>query len=131
VQAKVDLEATDAFVAKVQAAVDAALDACTTQRVLQPGGCPFGETIVNRVVTEPTWTIVDYPDVTLVPDGRVATWRMPLTAGTAHLVVDIQSIFDGSVTTYDRDVPFTVEYEVVVLPDGEPSVRPYVPAPPP
>ena len=35
---------------------------------------------------------------------------MPTASGTAHLVVDVQSLFDGSVSTFDEDVPFEVDY---------------------
>ena len=42
---------------------------CTTQPVLQPAGCPFGIEIDDRVVSEPVWTIVTNPVVTLTP-GR-------------------------------------------------------------
>lgn len=122
VEVAVDLEATEAFVAEVQRQVDESLTECTTQPVLLPSGCPFGETIVNRIVTEPIWSITAFPVVSLVPDGRVATWRVPLADATAHLVVDVQSLFDGSVSTFDQDVPFTVQYEVIVMQDGEPLI---------
>jgi hypothetical protein len=123
VDAAVDIQATDAFVEAVQQAVNASLDACTTQPVLLPAGCPFGETIINRIVSQPVWSIVSYPAVTLVPDGAVATWQVPSTGGAAHLVVDVQSLFDGSISTFDEDVPFAVQYLVTVLPDGSPSVQ--------
>ena len=122
VDAAVDLEATDAFVAEVQGQVDDYLTQCTTQPVLLPAGCPFGETIVNRIVTDPVWSMTTFPVITLVPDGRVATWRVPLADATAHLVVDVQSLFDGSITTFDQDVPFTVQYEVIVMEDGDPLI---------
>ncbi len=124
VEAAVDLQATDAFIAEVQQQVDDALAACTTQRVLLPAGCPFGETIINRIVTEPVWTMTTYPVVTLVPDGLPATWRVSSTTATAHLVVDVQSLFDGSISTFDADVPFTVEYQVIVLQNGDPLITP-------
>ena len=122
VEATVDLQATDAFIAEVQAQVDDSLDACATQRVLLPSGCPFGETIVNRIVSDPVWSMTAYPVVTLVPDGRIATWRVALADATAHLVVDVQSLFDGSISTFDEDVPFVVQYEVTVQPDGDPLI---------
>ncbi len=122
VDAAVDLQATEAFVAEVQSQVDEYLDACTTQPVLLPSGCPFGETVVNRIVSDPQWSMTAYPVVTLVPDGRIATWRVALADATAHLVVDVQSLFDGSISTFDQDVPFTVQYEVTVLPDGDPLI---------
>lgn len=122
VSAAVDIQATDAFVANVQGQIDDYLDACASQAVLLPAGCPFGETIVNRVVTQPTWSMTQYPVVTLVPDGRVATWRVEDAAATAHLLVDVQSLFDGSISFFDEDVPFTVAYEVTILPDGDPLI---------
>ena len=124
VEAEVDLQATDAFVAEVQQQIDDALAACTTQRVLLPAGCPFGETIINRIVTEPVWTMTTYPVVTLAPDGLAATWRVPPTPATAHLVVEVQSLFDGSISTFDADVPFTVQYQVIVQQNGEPLITP-------
>ena len=124
VDAEVDLQATDAFVAEVQQQIDDLLAQCTTQRVLQPAGCPFGETVINRIVTEPVWTITANPVVTLVPDGLVATWRVPVTNATAHLVVDVQSLFDGSISTFDADVPFTVQYQVIVQQNGKPLITP-------
>jgi hypothetical protein len=120
--AEVDLQATDAFVAEVQQQIDDYLAECTTQHVLQPAGCPFGETVVNRIVTEPVWTMTTYPVVTLAPDGLVATWRVPVTNATAHLVVDVQSLFDGSISTFDADVPFTVQYQVIVQQNGDPLI---------
>jgi hypothetical protein len=122
VEAAVDIQATEAFVAAVQQEVDEALAACTTQGVLLPAGCPFGETIINRIVTEPVWTMTTNPVVTLVPDGQVATWRVPPTPGIAHLVVDVQSLFDGSISTLDADVPFTAQYQVIVQQNGEPLI---------
>ena len=118
----VDLQPTDAFVAEVQQQIDDYLAECTTQRVLLPTGCPLGETIINRIVSEPVWTMTSYPVVTLVPDGRVATWRVPLTNATAHLVVEVQSLFDGSISSFDQDVPFTVQYEVIVQQNGDPLI---------
>ena len=122
VDAAVNLQATQAFVDEVQQQINDYLTQCTTQRVLLPAGCPFGETIINRIVTEPVWSMTTFPVVSLVPDGRVATWRVPITAATAHLVVDVQSLFDGSISTFDQDVPFGVQYEVIVQQNGEPLI---------
>ena len=38
--------------------------------------------------------------------------HIPKTAGTAHLRVDVQELFDGSVSTFDEDVPFEVEFAI-------------------
>jgi hypothetical protein len=116
VPAVLDIRANDAFVEEVQRQIDDYLQECTTQQVLLPTGCPFGQTIDDRVVSTPTWTMVTDPVVALEPAGAEATWRVPATTGTAHLVVDVQSLFDGSVSTFDQDVPFTVSYDVTFIP---------------
>ena len=108
--ATIDVEANEHFVEQVQALVDEDLDRCATQDVLFPSGCPFGQSIENRVVSTPTWSIVEYPDVRVEPGDEFDTWKVPTASGTAHLVVDVQSLFDGSVSTFDEDVPFEVAY---------------------
>jgi len=113
-------EATDAFVDVVQEKVDAFLDECATQRVLQPTGCPFGFPVRNRILDEPTWSIAEQPVVALEPDG--ADWRIRRTQAVAHIVVDIQSIYDGSIRHVDEDVPFFIDGDIVVLPDGTASI---------
>jgi len=114
-----DIQANEKFVAAAQVAVNRALDECTTQKVLLPTGCPFGQEISNRIVTDPVWSMITYPVVAVDPGAQLGQWRMPPAAATAHLVVDVKSIFDGSVSTLDEDVPFTVGYTISLLPDGE------------
>jgi hypothetical protein len=117
--ASVKLLPTDAFVADVQKELNAYLDDCATQQVLLPTGCPFGEEIANRIVSTPAWSIAHYPKVTLVPGTDPGSWLMTPTDAAAHLVVDVKSLFDGTVTTFDEDVPFVSSYLVTFLPDGE------------
>ena len=117
VPAALDIQANQAFVDEVQRQVDEFLTECATQTVLLPTGCPFGETIDNRVISDPVWSMVEYPVMTLEPSGEVATWKVPTTAGVAHIVVDVQSLFDGSISTTDEDVEFFVAYNVTFLPD--------------
>jgi hypothetical protein len=117
VPAALDIRANQAFVDEVQRQVDEFLTECTTQPVLLPTGCPFGETIPNRIVSAPVWSMVELPKMTIEPSGEVATWRVQRTPGVAHLVVDVQSLFDGSVSTTDEDVSFDVAYNVTILPD--------------
>ncbi|CAN5117831.1 hypothetical protein BH09ACT5_BH09ACT5_11730 [soil metagenome] len=117
--APVDLQPTAAFVAQVQKELDAYLDDCATQQVLLPTGCPFGEQIANRIISTPAWSISRYPEVTLVPGPDAGSWLMPPTDAAAHLVVDVRSLFDGTVSTFDEDVPFTSSYLVTFLPDDE------------
>ncbi|MBW8872776.1 MAG: hypothetical protein JF618_11685, partial [Leifsonia sp.] len=59
----VDAQPTAAFTTAVQKQVDAFLDRCAEQKVLQPAGCPFGVEIDDRVQGEPTWSIDTYPKV--------------------------------------------------------------------
>lgn len=115
----VDVQANDFFVAQVQKELNDYLDTtCVPQRVLLPTGCPFGQSIADRVVSTPAWSMAEYPVVTVVPGTDPGTWAVPGTAAAAHLVVDVQSLFDGSVTPFDQDVPFTVRYAITFQADG-------------
>jgi hypothetical protein len=113
-EATLEVLPTDALRDRVEAEVHEHLTACATQEVLFPTGCPLGRSIPNRVVSTPSWSIVEYPELTLEPGGESGTWVIPPTAATAHLVVDVQSLFDGSVSTFDEDVPFTASYVVTI-----------------
>ena len=115
----VELKPTAAFIEQVQEEVDDYLDECATQTVLLPTGCPFGEEITNRIVSTPSWSMSDYPAVNLEPGSEPGSWLMPSTVGAAHLVVDVRSLFDGSVSTFDEDVPFTSSYVVTFLPNNK------------
>jgi hypothetical protein len=106
----VEVQPREAFVEAVQDMVDRQLDEqCVTQQVLLPAGCPFGRQVDDRVTDDPTWTVPEHPVVTIVP-GPSGQWQVPGVAGTAHLVVGAQSLFDGERYTIDEDVPFTVTY---------------------
>jgi len=119
----VDVQANEKFVAAVQKEVNSALDECATQEVLQPTGCPFGQAIRNRIITTPAWSIATYPAVS-IEQGPNLQWKMPTTEGAAHLVVDVRSIFDGSVSTFDEDVPFQVAFTITLLSDTEVVISP-------
>ncbi len=122
--ATLDVQAAPAFLVAVQEAVDASLDECATQEVLMPTGCPFGQSMANRVASTPEWSIVTYPEVAVTPGLRASEWQMPTTTGMAHLRVDVRSLFDGSVTLFDEDVPFRVGYLVTLAPDDSISLSP-------
>ena len=111
----VDVQANEDFVAKVQADLTAQLDDCATQTVLMPTGCPFGQTVTNRINGDPKWSMVDYPVVTILPGEKTGEWRMPLSRGTAHLEVPVRSLFDGTLSTLDDDVPFTAQYSITFV----------------
>lgn len=119
VRARLDVVANKAMIAQVQREVDGYLDECATQVVLLPTGCPFGQPMSNRIVTTPEWSIAEYPPVSLTPGSEPSSWVMPPTDAAAHLRVDVRSIFDGSVTTFDQDVSFSASYLVTFLPDDK------------
>ncbi len=115
--AALDVQPGVTFTIAANAEVKAFLDACATQEVLFPTGCPFGHPIANRVASPPEWSIAEYPRLELEPGDAFGTWRTPETPFTAHLRVDVQSLFDGSVSTLDEDVPASAAYRVAILPD--------------
>lgn len=117
----IQTQPTSTFVDVVQERVESFLTACTTQQVLQPTGCPFGLQVRNRILEPPVWSMVDQPKISLQPDG--AGWSIVPANAAAHVVVDIKSIFDGSVTHVDEDVPFRVGGTITMLPDGTASIQ--------
>ncbi|MCU1413410.1 MAG: hypothetical protein JWN80_750 [Microbacteriaceae bacterium] len=118
VDANVNVQANTAFVKEAQKEIDAYLLKCVKQKVLLPTGCPMGQEITDRIQDAPTWSMVTDPVIQITPGNAPATWTIPPTAATAHLVVTVQSIFDGSVSTFDRDVPFDVSFVVTFQADG-------------
>lgn len=117
----VDSVPTATFVERVQSKVDDYLQQCTTQPVLKPAGCPFGIEIDDRVVSEPVWTLVTSPVVTLVP-GETA-FEMPETGGVAHISVEVQSLFDGEFSTVEIDEPFVLSLSASIRPDGSIAIQ--------
>lgn len=107
---------TDEFIEKTQEAVNAHLDACTEQVVLQPTGCPFGIVIDDRVDGEPAWSMDEYPEISI--EAGAESWLIPSTTGSAGIDVDVQSLFDGSITNYNEDVEFSMTGQVYLLSDG-------------
>ena len=112
---------TDEFVEVVQKRVEEFLTQCTTQEVLQPTACPFGLQVVNRITSPPKWSIAKQPKVTVAPDGGY--WQIPAADAVAHVEVEIQSLFDGSIEPVAEDVPFQVNGTITILPDGSASIR--------
>jgi hypothetical protein len=50
---------------------------------------------------------------------KTGEWTMPQTDAAAHLIVEVKSLFDGTVSTFDEDVPFSVSYLITFLPDDQ------------
>jgi hypothetical protein len=111
-QVRVEARANSVFTEAVQKEIDRALDSCATQRVLQPAGCPFGTEIDDRVDGAPSWRIVRYPTVQIVP-GETGWQTQPLT-GVAQVQANVRSLFDGSVTPVRRDEQFTMNVGITV-----------------
>ncbi|ROP73493.1 hypothetical protein EDF18_2857 [Frigoribacterium sp. PhB107] len=113
--ASVATVARASFSQVLQEQLDTMLDTdCVTQPVLLPAGCPFGRQVDDRVTGEPAWSIVAYPQVAVQPGTVSGQWLVTEAAGTAHLVVDAQSLFDGRRYAIDEDVPFTVSYTMSI-----------------
>ncbi len=113
----VDVRASAEFVAQVQKEVDGFLDDCTTQTVLFPTGCPFGQDLANRVESTPIWSMTTYPTVTIEPGPDQGTWVIANAQGAAHLKVDVRSLFDGTLSTFDEDVPFALNWMLTITGD--------------
>ncbi|HEY4224473.1 MAG TPA: hypothetical protein VGM70_01505 [Pseudolysinimonas sp.] len=112
--AVVQPRANAAFVSAVSARVHRQLLACTAQKVLFPTGCSFGQTIDNRVTGDPTWSMVRFPTVSVIPASAFGEWSIPSAPGTAHLRVGVTSLLDGAVTAFDQDVPFQLTATVTL-----------------
>lgn len=118
---QVQAEPTEEFVKVVQERVTEFLESCATQEVLQPTACPFGMEVQNRVVSAPKWSIAKHPKISVVPDGK--HWAIPATEATAHIEVDIMSLFDGHIDKVSEDVPFRVDGTITILSDGSASIK--------
>ncbi|MFT2817462.1 hypothetical protein [Leifsonia sp. A12D58] len=116
VDVTVDAQPNANMISQVQSELNNYLDSCAEQQVLQPSNCPFGIEINDRVKGLPTWSIPNYPAVTLSP-GQT-TFDMAPTPGVAHIVVEVQSLFDGEISTKNEDVDFEVGLSVTVNGDG-------------
>ena len=110
--AEFEVEANDHFVDTVRGALEKLLDTCATQTVLFPVGCPFGTSVVDRVVGEPEWAIGELPRITIEPGDRIGLWRVARFEGTAELTVEVQDLYDGALDTEQLDVPFESGYDI-------------------
>lgn len=112
----VDVQATTAFSEQVQKELNSYLDECVTQHVLQPTGCPFGYQTGNRIVGEPTWTVVDYPVVNVT--AGTSSWVVRKAVGHVRITGEIQSVYDGTVSKLDKVIAYVTNLDIVVRPDG-------------
>ena len=117
VDAVVEVTANDTFASAAADTIAAFLDKCATQEVLKPTGCPFGTKVVNRLNSTPAWSMVEYPEAQLSPTKTAGVWEVSAVDAVAHIIAEVKSLFDGTVTPLDEDVPFTSSYLITVAPD--------------
>jgi hypothetical protein len=98
------------------------LDDCATQKVLYPVGCPFSKGISDRIDGDPSWTIVEYPQVSVV--AGPSSWLLAANVGTAHIDVEVKSLFDGTVSALSEDIPFSLDYAIALDDAGEITFAP-------
>jgi hypothetical protein len=122
VDVTVDIRANADFVRQVQKELNRHLADCVTQKVLLPTGCPMGEQVTDRIQSAPSWSIVSYPIVSILPGATPGSWQVPETGALAHVTVKVKSIFDGTLSTIDENVPFTVSYLITFGGDGSPVI---------
>ena len=59
-------------------------------------------------------------NATVLADGD--GWRIPSTPATAHIALEVKSLYDGTVTEVDEDIPFQVDGTIRFLDDGSASI---------
>lgn len=90
---------------------------CTEQRVLLPTGCPFGRTVIERVVGLPTWQLVSPPVVEIVPGLVAGHWGV-VGEAEVQLTAQVQRLRDGRVSDLDETVTASISGEVILTDDG-------------
>ena len=122
VTAGVEITPNGKFADAATKAIAAYLDDCVTQQVLKPTGCPMGTDVVNRLNSTPTWSMVEYPTAVPEPTETPGVWTTEPTHSIAHIVAEVKSLFDGTVSQLNEDVPFSVGYRIAIAPDDTLSV---------
>lgn len=118
-QASLELEPTSQFIDLISGELNEYLDQCATQTVLQPTGCPFGKYLSDTVVSDPVWSMSEYPEI--VFETSEEGWLIPATSGAAALEVRMKSIFDGKEYTFNDTIGFEVSY--LIQPDDTGNFR--------
>lgn len=114
---------TPAFYEHTEKAVGDYLTQCTEQGVLQPGGCPFGVDIIDRVVGDIEWGVTSTPRVSLTLAEDESTWITEARGGEVTLEVTLQSLFDGSLSPYTETVSFDLVGTIEGVWSGRPTLR--------
>lgn len=117
------LSSTSALEDEVRTALGEYLAECASRGVLQPGSCPFGTTVSDRLVGTPSWTISVPPAVAVVLSRSADSAEVGAVGGVATVTGTIQSIFDGSLRPLNRDIALGVTGVVTELGSDAPALR--------
>ena len=122
--AALEIRANAAFRAAASRQIAATLDECAEQQVLQPGGCPFGRVVDDRVDGTVRWSIAEYPVVTLSPGENPGEWTATAAQGRAALEVPVQSLFTGKRSRLDATVSISASYDILLSDDNTFTIGP-------
>lgn len=87
-------EATPKLIEDLSNQVNAFLDSCAEQRVLQPSGCPFSASMDRVQDNTIDWSIAEYPEVKVEPFN--GSWVLSPLTGVAILNVVEIDLFTGA-----------------------------------
>lgn len=105
----------------VEREVEAFLEDCVAQRVLQPAGCPFGIAVPDRLLEPPQWRVSVPPVVTLVPRERMggSPGEWAIEGGvTVRVALRVQRLIDGVIEDRDEAAVAIVRGTVVLDDEG-------------
>ena len=91
---------TSGLLAQVDGTIRTYLDACAKQAVLLPTGCPMSADTNNRVVSPVTWSIAEYPAITISPYG--GAWIMAPLSVKARIQYQEQDLFTGLISEVNK-----------------------------
>ncbi|WHS35585.1 hypothetical protein [Auritidibacter ignavus] len=113
---ELDLELTEQVTEKVQEEVSQELTHCTDQQVLQPSGCPFGYSTVNRVDPDSIeWSLLESPEVMYTDEpGSPGIERIE---AIAQLEVDETDVGTGEQSRTEYQQPFMLEANLRLTPE--------------
>ncbi|WP_434994879.1 hypothetical protein [Arthrobacter sp. Ld5] len=108
-------ESTPELTQAVDDELRAFLDGCAKQTVFQPTNCPFNYVTNERLAGDITWSIAEYPAVSITPaDGD---WSLAPLRGSARIDTQLRDFFSGAVRDVSETVPFEFEADLTVTED--------------
>ncbi|MBG6224353.1 hypothetical protein IWX63_000912 [Arthrobacter sp. CAN_A2] len=116
-------EATPELTQAVDDELRSFLDGCAEQTVFQPTNCPFNYVTNERLAGDITWSIEEYPAVSVTPDD--GGWLLGPLRGSARIDTQLRDFFSGAVRDVSETVPFEFEADLTVTED-EVAVTPVV-----